>query len=138
MARKSRAHPCSIRVHFLRLRSAAVVYLHLRHADAPIRLVSSQVDPVTKQSTVIWLRITNESEYRGWNTRHNGVKRQSSGTATGYFGAVGAPQWPAPQWIAPRLSPASLPSSSHSLPAVVPSPPVSPHAVMIGQPTWST
>ena len=43
------------------------------------------------------LRITNESEYRAWNTYHNGIKRQCAdscnvdvrcGDRAGYFGAI--------------------------------------------------
>ena len=34
------------------------------------------------------LRITNETDYRAWNPRHNGVKRQEEGTRVGFFGAV--------------------------------------------------
>lgn len=36
----------------------------------------------------IWMRVTNESTYRAWNPRHNGVKRRSEGTSTGFFGAL--------------------------------------------------
>ena len=36
----------------------------------------------------IWMRITNETEYRAWNPRHNGVKRQEEGTTVGMFGAI--------------------------------------------------
>lgn len=36
----------------------------------------------------LWMRVTNESVYRAWNPRHNGVKRQSEGTAVGFFGAI--------------------------------------------------
>ena len=36
----------------------------------------------------ISLRITNMSEYRAWNPRHNGVKRQGIGDETGFFGAI--------------------------------------------------
>ena len=34
------------------------------------------------------LRITNESEYRAWNERLNGVKRQYEGDREGFFGVV--------------------------------------------------
>ena len=36
----------------------------------------------------ISLRITNMTEYRAWNPRHNGVKRQGIGDETGFFGAI--------------------------------------------------
>ena len=42
------------------------------------------------------LRITNESEYRAWNPNHNGIKRQTEGARTGYFGAINL--------LGPRLS----------------------------------
>ena len=35
----------------------------------------------------IWLSITNASEYRAWNSRHNGIKRRSEGEKEGAFGA---------------------------------------------------
>jgi hypothetical protein len=38
--------------------------------------------------TEISLRITNVTEYYGWNTRHNGVKRLVIGNDIGYFGAI--------------------------------------------------
>lgn len=37
---------------------------------------------------VIWMRVTNETEYRAWNPRHNGVKRQAAGANFGFFGAI--------------------------------------------------
>ena len=39
-----------------------------------MHILFRDVGTVNGQS--IWLRITNESEYRAWNPRHNGVKRQ--------------------------------------------------------------
>ena len=36
----------------------------------------------------ISLRVTNESEYRAWNTEWNGVKRQAQGDIEGYFGVI--------------------------------------------------
>ena len=36
----------------------------------------------------VWLRVTNETTYRAWNSRQNGVKRQSSGDGEGFFGAI--------------------------------------------------
>ena len=47
----------------------------------------SQVDP----SETIGLRITNETEYKAWNTNVNGVKRQRGSVNTadeGFFGAI--------------------------------------------------
>jgi hypothetical protein len=34
------------------------------------------------------MRIVNETTYRAWNPRHNGVKRQSEGVLEGFFGAI--------------------------------------------------
>ena len=34
------------------------------------------------------LRITNESEYRAWRVRLNGIKRRTQGDITGYFGVI--------------------------------------------------
>ena len=34
------------------------------------------------------LRITNESEYRAWRVRLNGIKRRTVGDITGYFGVI--------------------------------------------------
>lgn len=41
----------------------------------------------TSAEQVLWLRVTNQSEYRGWNVQQNGVKR-GSGINAGYFGVV--------------------------------------------------
>jgi hypothetical protein len=43
---------------------------------------------VVTRSDQLWLLISNESEYRAWNPRPNGVKRTSWGTMTGSFGAI--------------------------------------------------
>lgn len=37
---------------------------------------------------MIWLRITNDTEYRAWNQRINGVRRVARGTQAGYYGVV--------------------------------------------------
>ena len=43
---------------------------------------------VTRSGEPIDMRITNQSEYRGWNIRLNGIKKNSKGSQTGYFGVV--------------------------------------------------
>ena len=42
----------------------------------------------TPEGAQINLRITNESEYRAWNARHNGVKRTGAGANSGSFGVI--------------------------------------------------
>ena len=32
--------------------------------------------------------MTNETEYRAWNPRHNGLKRQAAGANYGFFGSI--------------------------------------------------
>ena len=43
---------------------------------------------VTRSGEPIDMRITNQSEYRGWNIRLNGIKKNSQGSQSGYFGVV--------------------------------------------------
>ena len=52
------------------------------------------------------LRVTNETEYRAWRIRLNGIKRQRTGDSFGYFGVInllgprapGQPGGPDTQW----------------------------------------
>ena len=46
------------------------------------------VDKTQGRWDPIWLRITNETEYRGWNVRLNGVKRVDDGEKVGFFGVI--------------------------------------------------
>ena len=36
----------------------------------------------------LWLRVTNQSEYRAWRTGVNGITRRTQGAVTGYFGSI--------------------------------------------------
>jgi hypothetical protein len=53
-----------------------------------LRALGNVTDVTTRQPKVLWMRIVNETTYRAWNPRHNGVKRQSEGEITGFFGAI--------------------------------------------------
>ena len=71
--------------HFLPLFFSLPALAHSRvRAQLLIRGVGTTLD--TNQE--IWMRVTNQSVYRAWNSRHNGVKRRSEGTSIGYFGAL--------------------------------------------------
>jgi hypothetical protein len=52
------------------------------------RNLGNVTDHTTRLPKVLWMRIVNESTYRAWNPRHNGVKRQSEGVLEGFFGAI--------------------------------------------------
>jgi hypothetical protein len=56
--------------------------------DGNMDILIRNVGNESTNGEVISLRITNVSEYRGWNTRQNGVKRQVLGANVGYFGAI--------------------------------------------------
>ena len=56
-----------------------------------IKDVGTQKDYTTTPPTsrTVWMRVTNESEYRAWRTVHNGIKRTGgAGSNAGYFGVV--------------------------------------------------
>lgn len=47
-----------------------------------------QANPASGKDDAIWMVIHNESKYHGWNTKHNGVKRNNAGDKVGYLGAI--------------------------------------------------
>ena len=56
-----------------------------------IENVGAQTDYTTTPPTSrpVWMRITNESEYRAWRTVHNGIKRTGGAASNaGFFGVV--------------------------------------------------
>ena len=68
----------------LLLADAALLHaLASSRAHSPARTLTR-----ARARTLRRLRITNETEYRAWNPRHNGVKRQSDGVREGHFGAI--------------------------------------------------
>ena len=64
---------------------------------------SRQLDPQGRAIPVD-LRVTNETEYRAWNIRLNGIKRQVFGDKSGFFGVVNLKGAPLPP---PRPRPCS-------------------------------
>ena len=49
---------------------------------------SKTLDSSTGSAIPIDLRVTNETEYRAWNIRLNGIKRQTLGDKSGFFGVI--------------------------------------------------
>jgi hypothetical protein len=56
--------------------------------DGNMDIIIRNIGNESTDGEVISLRITNVTEYYGWNTRQNGVKRQAIGDNVGYFGAI--------------------------------------------------